>query len=100
MDVSGRIVIPKALRDSARLVPGQPLKIEVHDGAITIEPEPLALTLETGELPCRLSHGQVRASERRHRPTNVGFHPQPIGRYDSASVLDLARRHFSERRRC
>ena len=46
MDGSGRIVIPKALRESARLIPGQPLKIEVYNGAITIEPEPLALTLE------------------------------------------------------
>lgn len=27
-------------------MPGQPLKIEVCNGAITIEPEPLVLTLE------------------------------------------------------
>lgn len=46
MDGAGRIVIPKALRERARLVPGQPLRIEVYNGAITIEPEPLTLTLE------------------------------------------------------
>ena len=45
-DGSGRIVIPKALLESAHLRPGQPLRIEVYNGAITIEPEPLALTLE------------------------------------------------------
>lgn len=46
MDGSGRIVIPKALRERACLMPGQPLKIEVRNGTITIEPEPLTLALE------------------------------------------------------
>lgn len=45
MDSSGRVVIPKALRDELAVLPGQPLRAQVRDGRLEIEPEPLDVSL-------------------------------------------------------
>jgi AbrB family looped-hinge helix DNA binding protein len=46
IDGSGRIVIPKAIRDRLELSPEVPLDITVRDGVIVIEPEPTRMVLE------------------------------------------------------
>ena len=40
MDSAGRLVLPKEIRDEARLEPGVPLRIVCHDGRVEIEPLP------------------------------------------------------------
>ncbi len=40
IDSAGRLVLPKEIRDEARLEPGMPLRIVCHDGRIEIEPAP------------------------------------------------------------
>lgn len=46
IDQAGRLVLPKAARDSARLVPGMPLDVRVVDGRIEIEPAAARVTVE------------------------------------------------------
>jgi AbrB family looped-hinge helix DNA binding protein len=46
IDHAGRLVLPKAARDRARLVPGMPLDVRVVDGRIEIEPAPARVTVE------------------------------------------------------
>ncbi len=46
MDHAGRLVLPKAARDQARLRPGMPLEVRVVDGRIEIEPAAAAVTIE------------------------------------------------------
>ncbi|MGE0040625.1 MAG: AbrB/MazE/SpoVT family DNA-binding domain-containing protein [Vicinamibacterales bacterium] len=46
MDSAGRLVLPKAARERAQLVPGMPLDIRVVDGRIEIEPAAASVTLE------------------------------------------------------
>ena len=46
IDHAGRIVLPKAARERARLVPGMPLEVRVVDGRIEIEPAPARVTVE------------------------------------------------------
>jgi AbrB family looped-hinge helix DNA binding protein len=41
IDRSGRLVVPKVLRDELGLEPGQPLRASVRDGRLEIEPEPI-----------------------------------------------------------
>ena len=41
IDSAGRLVIPKAVRQQARLEPGMPLEIRVREGHIEIEPVPV-----------------------------------------------------------
>lgn len=41
IDSSGRLVIPKALRNELGIIPGQPLRVSVHDGRLEIEPDPI-----------------------------------------------------------
>ncbi len=43
IDRSGRIVIPKAIRDRLRLVGGEELEVVERDGVIEIRPAPLAV---------------------------------------------------------
>jgi len=38
IDLAGRLVVPKALRDELRLEPGMPLEIKVREGRIELEP--------------------------------------------------------------
>lgn len=45
IDRAGRIVVPKPLRDSLGLAPGQPLDISVRDGRLEIEPIPTPMRL-------------------------------------------------------
>jgi AbrB family looped-hinge helix DNA binding protein len=45
MDRAGRIVVPKALRDRLAVEPGQPLRAQVRDGRLEIEPEHLEARL-------------------------------------------------------
>jgi len=40
IDMAGRLVIPKAIRDEAGLVPGEPLEVILHDGRVEIVPAP------------------------------------------------------------
>jgi AbrB family looped-hinge helix DNA binding protein len=40
MDSAGRLVLPREIRDEAKLEPGMPLRIAVRDGHIEIEPLP------------------------------------------------------------
>ena len=47
IDSSGRLVVPKAIRDQARLAPGMPLEIRYADGRIEIEPAPRAVRIIT-----------------------------------------------------
>src|SRR5687767_597970 len=46
IDHAGRLVLPKAARERARLVPGMPLEVRVVDGRIEIEPAPARVTVE------------------------------------------------------
>ena len=46
IDSAGRIVIPKPVRDAARLVPGMALVVSFRDGKVEIEPEPRSVGLE------------------------------------------------------
>lgn len=46
MDASGRLVLPKAARERARLQPGMPLDVRVVDGRIEIEPAAAQVTVE------------------------------------------------------
>ena len=46
IDKAGRIVIPKAIRDAARLKPGTRVRFRVVSGTVEIEPVPLEVTLE------------------------------------------------------
>ena len=46
IDSAGRLVVPKAIRDAARLRPGTRVRFRVEAGRVEIEPVPLAVTLE------------------------------------------------------
>jgi AbrB family looped-hinge helix DNA binding protein len=45
MDAAGRLVLPKAIRERAQLLPGVPLEVRVVDGRIEIEPVSATVTL-------------------------------------------------------
>ena len=51
IDRAGRLVIPKAIREAARLEPGTEVEFRLVDGRVEIEPAPLEVQLERrGEL--------------------------------------------------
>ena len=69
IDRAGRIVVPKALREQAGLVPGARLSIHLRGGHLELAPEPRAVELERrgsllvavpAEDATSLSTGQVR----------------------------------------
>jgi AbrB family looped-hinge helix DNA binding protein len=45
IDAAGRVIIPKAIRDSLGLVDGTPLEVTMRDGAVILEPPPAAVKL-------------------------------------------------------
>ena len=47
IDSSGRLVIPKAVRDAAGIQPGTPLEVRFRDGRIEIEPAPLGVSIRS-----------------------------------------------------
>lgn len=47
IDSAGRLVIPKAVRDAAGILPGTPLEVRFRDGRIEIEPAPIDVSVET-----------------------------------------------------
>lgn len=49
MDAAGRLVLPKAIRQLAGFVPGQPLEVHVRDGRVEIEPAPLEIEIVMGQ---------------------------------------------------
>jgi AbrB family looped-hinge helix DNA binding protein len=40
IDHAGRLVIPKAIREQAGLLPGEPIEVTLHDGRVEIVPAP------------------------------------------------------------
>lgn len=46
IDSAGRIVIPKAIRDKAELVPGTEIEIELEDGRVVLSPAVMHTHLE------------------------------------------------------
>lgn len=46
IDAAGRLVVPKAVRESAGLKPGRPLIVRHRDGIVEITPAPLAVRIE------------------------------------------------------
>jgi len=40
IDTAGRLVVPKAIREAAGLLPGEPLEVTLHDGRVEIVPAP------------------------------------------------------------
>ncbi len=57
IDVAGRIVVPKPLRDALGVKPGQVLELEVRDGRLQVEVAPIEMHLERGR------HGPVAVPE-------------------------------------
>jgi AbrB family looped-hinge helix DNA binding protein len=45
IDRAGRVVVPKAVRDEARLLPGTRIEIRCRNGVVEIEPTPLPVRL-------------------------------------------------------
>lgn len=55
IDGSGRVVIPKALREAVGIQPGTPVEIRVRDGVIELEPVEAQVSL--------VWHGNVLVAE-------------------------------------
>lgn len=45
IDGAGRVVVPKALRETLGLVPGTALEIREQDGALLLQPAPVPMRL-------------------------------------------------------
>lgn len=73
MDASGRLVLPRAIREAAGLEAGMPLSISVNDGRIEIEPAPRAVkTVRRGRLAVAVALAeQPKLSARAVRETQA-----------------------------
>jgi len=70
VDASGRLVIPKRIREAAGIVPGVPLDVRFHQGRVEIEPASAEIEAAVGadglpvavakEPPPRLEESHVR----------------------------------------
>jgi len=72
IDASGRLVIPKSIRDAAGVRPGVPLDVRLHDGRIEIEPASHEIEVGTGSdgLPIAVAKEPLpRLEERQVRQT-------------------------------
>jgi AbrB family looped-hinge helix DNA binding protein len=62
IDASGRLVIPKAVREQANLKPGSALVVKYEDGRIEIEPEPVAIRIvRKGPISVAVPAGPIEA---------------------------------------
>lgn len=61
MDSSGRLVLPKAIRQQAGFLPGQPLEVHFQDGRVEIEAAPLEIEIVMGRngFPVAVAKGPV-----------------------------------------
>ena len=61
IDSAGRVVIPKKIRTAAHLEPGTRIRVRVTSaGIVEIEPEPLAVVLETkGQFTVAMPQGDL-----------------------------------------
>lgn len=58
IDKAGRLVVPKAIREAAHLVPGTEVEIRLVEGRVEIEPAPMDVQLERrGQLVVALPQG-------------------------------------------
>jgi AbrB family looped-hinge helix DNA binding protein len=74
IDRAGRIVVPKNVRDEARLLPGTPIQIRCRNGIVEIEPAPLSVTM------------------RKRAGLTVASPKQPVGPLQARDVEETRRR--------
>jgi AbrB family looped-hinge helix DNA binding protein len=79
IDAAGRIVVPKRVREQAKLLPGTPLEIRCRDGVIEIEPAPIVVRL------------------RRRGRLTVAVPEQPVQQLSAAAVEETRTRLRRER---
>lgn len=65
IDAAGRLVIPKRVREEARLEPGMVLEVRCHEGRVEIEPAPVPIRL------VRKGHLLVAVAEAGGEPLTV-----------------------------
>jgi AbrB family looped-hinge helix DNA binding protein len=46
IDAAGRVVLPKAIRERAQLVPGAPIEVRLVDGRVELEPASAQVSIE------------------------------------------------------
>ena len=60
IDSAGRLVVPKSVREQARIRPGQPLDVRYEDGRIEIEPRPISVRLKkSGEITVAVPNDDI-----------------------------------------
>jgi AbrB family looped-hinge helix DNA binding protein len=79
IDAAGRIVVPKAVRQQAKLAPGTTVEIRCRDGVVEIEPAPLPVSL------------------RRRRRLTVAVPEKRVGSLTRAAVEEARQRIRRER---
>jgi len=62
IDASGRLVVPKSVRERAGLVPGMTLVVECEDGAVSFRPAPAEVSIDEQD-------GVMVATPREETPT-------------------------------
>ena len=80
IDAAGRVVIPKAVRESAHLLPGTKLRVSVRDGRVELEPEPREVVV--------VKRGRLHVAEPRER----------VGRLDAGTVRKALEEARGDRR--